>query len=330
MRTLKRRRVTTLALLAVAVLATALLPASTAQAAALPLGKARFTIAVGGLKTSSLENWVRLGQYTFTADGKVSETHWHWSQKDRVVRTSTGVKASGCTSRDCYVMTGGGYESTGASATLSGTYTVSGSTLHVAWSGGQWEDWTLTPKANGALADVELAGDNFGATHGFGAGSNAAWDQRTSIASTASMDWSRFIHRYYLWKTSEASSTPYIDTGDGSPFWLRSWSACAGGQCVGGETNKGTTSATEYYIAPARSPLGHRRDTLWGWRRANADGRGETCYTGNSHVKPMLQVVDDNGGFHGWVGVEASISQTSPSQGAYADDIGVFRIQDQS
>ncbi|NED93871.1 hypothetical protein G1H11_00895 [Phytoactinopolyspora alkaliphila] len=36
----------------------------------------------------------------------------------------------------------------------------------------------------------------------------------------------------------------------------------------------------------------------------------------------MLQIVDDNGGFHGWVGVEASLNETVPAQGAYADDIG--------
>lgn len=34
--------------------------------------------------------------------------------------------------------------------------------------------------------------------------------------------------------------------------------------------------------------------------------RGETCYTGDSHARPMLQVIDDAGSFHGWVGVEMS------------------------
>ncbi|MFI6104263.1 hypothetical protein [Streptomyces sp. NPDC051310] len=34
--------------------------------------------------------------------------------------------------------------------------------------------------------------------------------------------------------------------------------------------------------------------------------RSEKCCTGNSHVKPMLQVIDDSGTFRGGVGVEAS------------------------
>lgn len=64
------------------------------------------------------------------------------------------------------------------------------------------------------------------------------------------------------------------------------------------------------------------------WRTGNADGRGEYCYTGNSHVKPMMEIIDSAGVLHGWVGVEASINQTSPSQGAMGDDIGVFAIAD--
>lgn len=48
--------------------------------------------------------------------------------------------------------------------------------------------------------------------------------------------------------------------------------------------------------------------------------------TGNSHVKPMLQIVDEDGAFHGWVGAEASLNQTVPAQGTSADDLGVFRI----
>ncbi|WP_419992581.1 hypothetical protein [Streptomyces boninensis] len=323
-----RRRIATLALLAVAAIMAAILPPSMAQAAELPLGKANFTIAVGGLKATSTHNWVRLGSYTFTTDGKVTERHWHWSNDKRVKRTSTGFKASGCTARDCNVMTAGGWESTAASSTLSGTYAVAGDKLRVTWSDGKWEDWTLTSRSGGALANVELAGSSYGVTHGFGAGSNWAWDKRVPVASLASADWQAMIHRYYLWKTSEASADPYIDHGDGSPFWLRTWKKCTEGNCIGGETNGGGAGATEYYIAPARSPIGHRRDTLWGWRLQHAIDRGEYCYSGNSHVKPMLQVIDDTGAFHGWVGVEGSISQTSPSQGVFADDIGVFRIQD--
>ncbi|MFD0851272.1 hypothetical protein ACFQ07_03535, partial [Actinomadura adrarensis] len=80
-----------------------------------------------------------------------------------------------------------------------------------------------------------------------------------------------------------------------------------------------------YYVSPADTSGGHRRDTLWHWRTALADARGEFCYTGNSHVKPMIQIVGDDGRFHGWVGIEASLNQTT-GNGTADDDIGVFRV----
>ena len=58
-----------------------------------------------------------------------------------------------------------------------------------------------------------------------------------------------------------------------------------------------------------------RRDTLWHWRTQHAIDRGEYCYTGGSHVKPLMQIIDEAGRFHGWVGMEASLNQSAPAQG---------------
>lgn len=107
----------------------------------------------------------------------------------------------------------------------------------------------------------------------------------------------------------------------GSPFWMRTWDPCDSARCLGGLN---TSSQTSYYLAMASTTSTGRRDTLEHWRHSLADGRDEHCYTGNSHVKPMLQIIDSDGGFHGWVGVEASLNQTVPSQGTSGDDIGVF------
>ncbi|MFC4909505.1 hypothetical protein [Actinomadura gamaensis] len=131
---------------------------------------------------------------------------------------------------------------------------------------------------------------------------HASWNSRIPASTIASADRSQFVHTYFLWKTNRDATGyhGYIDRGDG-------------------------TIRTAYYVAPASSPPTHRRDTLWHWHTDLADARNETCYTGNSHVKPMIQVVDDNGAFRGWVGVEVSLNETTPA-GAYDDDIGVFRI----
>lgn len=310
-----------MALFAVVALAAGLVVAPSASAQALPLSKPRFAVAVGGLSAGSTSNWVRLANYDFHADGTVTEQHWHWTQRRRDTRSYTGIQASGCPTRDCNVQTARGYEGA-AHDTLRGTYTVSGGVLRVEWNvNGWWERWQLAEAAGGALATLEFAGSNFGATHGFGYGSTATWNDRVPAAEIAAENHRRFDHTYYLWKTTSANSSPHIDTGSGSPFWVRDWDVCSNGRCLAARSS----TPTEFYVAPANAN-NHRRDTLWHWRAALADGRGEYCYTGNSHVKPMIQIVDDHGGFQGWVGVEASLNQTVPSQGAYADDIGVFRI----
>lgn len=288
-----------------------------------PGGQHRFTVSVGRVDPTVHTNWVRLASYSFTATNEVHESHWHWSQSKRVVRTSTGVRASGCVARDCVVYTANGFQSTSAPQRLHGTYVVTGSVLRITWDSGIWEEWTVTSPIAGKLAKLTFRGTNFGATHGFGYGSNAEWSTRASMAQIAATDHSRFNHNYYLWKTN-SSGVPYIDHGEGSPFWIRNWTRCASSRCLGARSS----NPTEYYLSTANTTSTDRRDTIWHWVTANADGRGEYCYTGNSHVKPMMQIIDSDGGFHGWVAVEASLNQTVPSQGTKGDDIGVFIIAD--
>jgi hypothetical protein len=293
-------------------------PAQAAQAGA-PGGMSRFTVAVGGLSVDSRANWVRLATYSFAADGTVTESHFHWSQRKRVTRTSTGVTAKDCVARNCTVYTAGGFQATSQPDHLSGTYSVTGSVLRVEWAGNGWEEWDLTEPMAGKLAKVTFRGSSFGATHGYGYGSNAEWSTRASMADIAAFDQNRLKHDYHLWKTN--AGDPYLDEGAGNPFWMRDWHPCASNRCLGGRT-----TGTEYYLSTANRTSTDRRDTIWHWWTQHADNRDEYCYTGNSHVKPMLQVIDSDGGFHGWVAVEASINQTSPGQGTSADDIGVFEL----
>ncbi|HEY0449996.1 hypothetical protein [Actinophytocola sp.] len=298
-----------------------LLGVLTVAAGAAPGGMSRFTVAIGGLSVSSRTNWVRLGTYSFTAGGQVTESHFHWSQRERVVRTSTGVRAANCVARDCVVRTANGYEASSQPDHLSGTYTVTGTTLRITWTGNGWEQWQVSQPISGKLAKLTYQGSSFGATHGFGYGSNAAWTARASMAQVAAFDHTKLKHDYHLWKTN--AGTPYLDEGSGNPFWVLGWDPCASSRCLGART-----TGTEYYLSTANTTSTDRRDTMWHWRTSLADGRGETCYTGNSHVKPMLQIIDSDGGFHGWVAVEASLNQTVPDQGTSADDIGVFEISE--
>jgi hypothetical protein len=83
-------------------------------------------------------------------------------------------------------------------------------------------------------------------------------------------------------------------------------------------------SSIQYYIA--RINAGDRRDTLWHWCTCLAGPR--TCYDRNSHVKPLLQVLDDTGTFRGWVGAEASFNVNAISDPRGDDMMGAFRAVD--
>ncbi|SDM81051.1 hypothetical protein [Allokutzneria albata] len=299
--------------LAVLMSATTVLPAQAAPV------MSRFVVAIGGLNTASSANWVRLANYSLTASGTVSESHFHWSQKDRVKRSYTGVTGKNCVARACQVQTANGFQAGSPPRKLSGKYTLNGSVLRVTWDSAGWEEWTVSQPIAGKLTKLSFRASSFKATHGYGYGSDAKWDQRASMAKIAAADHNAFEHQYHLWKTD--AGKPYLDQGSGSPFWQRDWKTCASSRCLGGKT-----PTTQYYLSTANATANDRRDTIWHWRTALADGRGEHCYTGNSHVKPLMQIIDSDGNFHGWVGVEASLNQTSPAQGTDADDIGVFRI----
>ncbi|NED93870.1 hypothetical protein G1H11_00890 [Phytoactinopolyspora alkaliphila] len=158
------------------------------------------------------------------------------------------------------------------------------------WSGdGGWEEWTIASAADGALATLEFSGSSFGATHGYGYGSNAAWSARMPMSTIAAADHWQFEHSYRLWKTTATNQPPFIDSGDGSPFWVRDWSVCSGGSCLGARTTGGGGPGTDYYVSPARSPIGHRRDTMWSWRLANADGRASTATPGTRTSSPCCR-----------------------------------------
>jgi hypothetical protein len=81
--------------------------------------------------------------------------------------------------------------------------------------------------------------------------------------------------------------------------WRQHGSSC---QCLGPDGKPVENKDRLRYIAEV---VGGRRNTEWFWcdcLRKQTDA----CYQANSHVRPLLQVIDDNGEFHGWVGVEAS------------------------
>ncbi|MEO3888748.1 hypothetical protein [Nonomuraea sp. B5E05] len=331
------------------VLAITLLPAPPATAAVsaspLPGGKTTYVVSQGHLKAASRQNWVRLGSYRFAADGTVSAALYLWWQRHPKARQRTGTvpdpscttKAGGAASRPraCEVLTAGGFTG-GPSEKRTGTYTVAGDVLTIRWKIAQtWtEQWYVRRSPDGRLARLDLKRSTL-ATHGYAYGSNAALGTRRAMSSVKAFPGSL---RQDL--TSWASGT-LVNSAD-QPFGHSAFRACTGttscltylqpssrGACqksggcpkYGGGTRPDISSIQYYLTMISKSD---RRDTLWHWCTCLAMERREFCYTGNSHVKPLMQIIDDRGAFRGWVGAEASFSTGSRA----TDMLAVLRISD--
>jgi hypothetical protein len=311
-----------------------------------PGGMTNFVVAIGHLVDGSTEGWNRLGTYTFActgaAGGTVSSAHWRFNQSShRHARELTGVSGVDCTpaERDCEIRTSGTFASLpGPEETLAGTYSLEGGTVTIAWAGDLVETWAVTPHAAGLIVRLDLAGSSGFATpptHGWAYGSNASFESAatmTEVVTTYRELPLRF--EYAIWNRNAV-------TEDSAPFDLSSgWSQCDGEASVGqtgcrmlaADGGGCDMPADPHWCDPGESPMmyylgdlpaGDRRNVYEFWTLCLAEGREETCYTGNSHVRPVMQAIDDGGAFHGWVGIE-----WSPGYEASGDYVGVFRMTD--
>lgn len=342
--------------LAGALVAAALLPLQSAAAAALPGGKANYVVSLGHLTDSAKSHWVRLSTYQFTAANTVKARSYLWRQSAPAAREGTGTKPdSSCSTtagssaslvRTCQVLTAGGFTES-PPETRTGTFEVStvdvdGAPTEVvsikwSWESAWNEQWYVRLAPDGGLAKLDFKYNTKG-THGYGYGSNAALATRRAMSTVRAypgtlkqdlIGWSHnklssstgqvFAHDKYTGCTTTTHCMTYNQPS--------SKSACqATGGCpdFGGKPDGTGDSSIQYYLVKLSST--DRRDTLWHWCRCLAKEAGQFCYTGNSHVKPMLQIIDDNGGFRGWVGVEASFYPYGGANPRSNDMLAVFRV----
>jgi hypothetical protein len=323
-----------------------ILPASAGGQAA-PGDKTNFVVSVGGFAAGTTTNWERIGYYTFhPADGTVTAKWWRWNQGSlRDIRVDTPVAAAGCGATQCYTRTPKRFLSP-PNESDSGTYTLAGTALTVSWpngSGTLQEKWTVTPVTNtDGSTDTSLveltwagAGPGYSATGGYGFGSNASFAANATAADLMQPDNKVAYHWEY-----KGISAGKLTAGTSS-LDLSVFSQCQDGRCLGATSKSAPGNGCTYY-PPGDSPTsatinyymahfaGDRRDAYEHWFRCLGYNptTGQTCYKLNSHVKPMLQVIDDAGRFRGWVGAETSYKTTADgnSAGPAIDDtLAIFK-----
>lgn len=311
----------------------------------LPLGRPHFVVALGSFSTSARRNGVRLGTYAFEPGGAVTARMYLWSQTAPAARVGTGTTPAGdCVGgsadvQRCEVLTVDGFAGAPADVRV-GTFemdTIGGTPVVILRWGDTtppyWESWDLEESADGLHVEGALRGSRE-ATHGFMAGSHAPLDTRRAMSSvqahpgplafdtvqwvrdeittTSALPWRNSIYD----RCEGSGATTYVMTY----FQPSSPRSCRAG-CVA--PYDGDTSI-QYYIQQMSSF--DRRDTFWHWCTCLA--QGAECYPpdGNSHVKPMLQILDDRGQWRGWVGVEASFYARRHAEPRAQDMLQVFRV----
>lgn len=293
---------------------------------ALPGNRAYYTVAVMGGSYPNV--WCRIAQYTFTAGagstGTVSEQFKYWNQNFSggvsTWKTSSGYTTTGCTNT-CTVMTPTGFEPAASWSTLSGTYYFDvNQRLVITWSSGDYETWTLSsPKTY--YTKMVIFNSNYDVRHGYGYGSTsnlstyATTTQMIAGGNLTDVDW--YTNDY----SAGDIHICYSGCTQSSYLALSTFQACntgviripqPGNPCSAPNGNGNCPTGGDYKSYIASSSTGaQNRKTYWQHQRGDV-GCYESCQnacisSGGGHTMALLQVIDDNGTFRGYIGVEASL-----------------------
>jgi hypothetical protein len=236
---------------------------------------------------------------------------------------------------------------------LNGVWSATATELHFSWNvnGVKKKDYWFIRKKNPTIHLLELDGsrtngaDSFypsERTHGFGFGSNARSTGGIPLSIAMGIHNSvDFGMKVYEWSEGQVSSADSLQTKDfvscngrDNELW---WSfSCyksddIGAGCMAANIHSHTQSCydrlpngsfTEQlrYWSDPWPQVNDRKNARWLWLACHASGTS-TCYHGGSHAYPMAQVIDDNGMFYGWVGIE----HQDDSGGDENDDLLVIR-----
>ncbi|MBE8525806.1 hypothetical protein ILP97_51445 [Amycolatopsis sp. H6(2020)] len=321
---------------------TLVLGASAAHAAPPPLGKQNWVVSVAGFTDAAGSNYLRLGYLAFDpSSNAVQHNFWTWSQRDFPVPVSSGdvyycgeFQPGTNPRNNCAIKTAPGftgdpnghftgtyaYDSTSGQVAITWTSsTINGSTTAVNLG----ETWAVSELHPG-LGRMQLVNDTYSITGGYAYGSNASLAQ-TSKASMSAIRATQRSYKYEAHSWNKLKVTT-VARGSGGGFTVGpTWNACTDGSCLGYvQKNAGCDAAsccpnpgTPAYDACVKKladsgdrrfyyltgDLGGRRNSYEFWCECLSY---DACYLANSHVRPLLQVIDDAGTFQGWVGAEVS------------------------
>nr|SBP00030.1 hypothetical protein BN4615_P9546 [Nonomuraea gerenzanensis] len=171
--------------------------------------------------------------------------------------------------------------------------------VNIAWDQTAWrtEEWRVETAPDGTYARLTF---KYGRTFTHGYGSNAGLTVRRPMEAVLGHD-------------APLTMTYHRGTKGSIAYVGRTWNM--------GQYLKDQSLQNSIQQVTSKDS----RDTHW--HCCSCLAKDSQCYKGNSHVYPLLQIIDDKARWRGWVGVEASFhpydGQADPRR---HDMLSVFRV----
>jgi hypothetical protein len=309
-----------LAALVAAVLCQSGVTAAPAQASWLPDGRANYVISMMDGRADARS--VRLATYTFATNGTVTERYWAWRQDSvtgdgnaRWTKPPSGYTTQGCL-HACPIRTPTGFQKGATPRLGTGRWSMTApDQLQIRWTANSAiERWHLDASQPGIVGATLASG---GAdARGWGVGSNARPDRGVPLSSIyASGDWitGPFAENAY------ATANLYSSIG----WSAADYTLCSTGRCMQGRSVTAPDKRTWYSSYFAANSAVDGRKVYWNNQTGvvqQMEAPGSVCISasGGGHTNALLQALDDDGRFVGFVGVEASINQRKIGQDVVA------------
>ncbi len=281
--------------------------------ASLPLGRKYFVFALMLARHNAAV--ARLSKWLFAKDGTVQERYWIWSQKNTpdphnidLWRAATGYDTKGC-SYVCSVWTSAGFEPGALPKTREGTYDWEDGQIIIQWSGGFWERYETID--HGTYAELSIVGHNY---ENVSAVYAKAFGSQASLSTTATASAIQQSGPLKLTTYAQYWNKPTINAA--TTIYLSSYQLCASSPVLQGTSNQPSIPYDEtgyhtYFVADPKQPEG--RKVYWYHQLENVALTNNGCANParGGHLAPLLQILDDQENFVGFVGVEASLYGTN-------------------
>ena len=296
-------------------------PAASATTGGLPMGRSTYVVSMMDGTAGALA--VRLATYTFRADGTVTERYWAWRQDSitgkgnvRWTKPGSGYTTVGCL-RACPVRTPIGFQKGTSPKVWQGRWSMQSRTvLAVTWSSTYpVERWQLDDGQPGIVGARLVSGQTSGAV-GWGIGSNARADHGVSLASIYATG--RWITGPFA-ENAYAAATRRLTSG-----WNPAdYTLCSSGRCLQGRQLTSADRSSWYHSYFAADAASDGRKVFWNNQTGvvqQLENPKTVCISasGGGHTNALLQALDDDGHFVGFVGVEASLNQRKHGQDVVA------------